>query len=128
MVLSRSFTVHGEPRLLPFVDLLNHHPDAGEIVINTGSSFIHSPSPSANTSTMRAEQHEQDGQTASKQEAGDEQPEGIDVDANAEENGAKNALLSHFILGMIIFTKICSGQAWEKLRRERAGRRRKFRS
>ena len=84
MVLSRAFTVHGEPRLLPFVDLLNHHPDAGEITISASSSSIHSPSPSANTSTMRAQRQEQNGQTAAKQETNDEQPEG-NVDANAEE-------------------------------------------
>ena len=84
MVLSRAFTVHGEPRLLPFVDLLNHHPDAGEITISTSSSSIYSPSPSTNTSTTRAEQQEQDGQTAAKHETDDEQPEG-NVDANAEE-------------------------------------------
>ena len=34
MVLSRAFTVDGVPRLLPFVDMLNHHPDAGKITIN----------------------------------------------------------------------------------------------
>jgi hypothetical protein len=35
MVLSRAFTVDGVPRMLPFVDLLNHHPSAGEITITT---------------------------------------------------------------------------------------------
>lgn len=34
MVLSRAFTVDGVPRMLPFVDLLNHHPSAGEITIS----------------------------------------------------------------------------------------------
>jgi hypothetical protein len=35
MAISRAFSVGGVPRLLPFVDLLNHHPEAGPIRIHT---------------------------------------------------------------------------------------------
>ena len=35
MVLSRAFSAAGVVRLLPFVDLLNHSPDAGEISIQS---------------------------------------------------------------------------------------------
>ena len=35
MVTSRSFVVDGVPRLLPFVDMLNHHPAAGGIDVVT---------------------------------------------------------------------------------------------
>lgn len=38
MVLSRAFTVDGVPRLLPFVDMLNHHPSAGGITIGSEDS------------------------------------------------------------------------------------------
>ena len=38
MVFSRAFVLQGVPRLLPFVDLLNHHPTAGEIGIVPASS------------------------------------------------------------------------------------------
>ena len=34
-VLSRAFSAAGVVRLLPFVDLLNHSPDAGEISIES---------------------------------------------------------------------------------------------
>ena len=34
-VLSRAFSAAGVVRLLPFVDLLNHSPDAGEISIQS---------------------------------------------------------------------------------------------
>ena len=40
MVLSRAFTVAGVPRMLPFVDMLNHHPSAGEITINAEGASI----------------------------------------------------------------------------------------
>ena len=40
MTLSRAFTTGGVPRLLPFVDALNHHPDAGEIQIISPTALI----------------------------------------------------------------------------------------
>ena len=91
MVLSRAFTVHGEPRLLPFVDLLNHHPDAGEITISASSSSIRSPSPSANTSTTRAQQQKEDGQTAAKQETDDVSDDPARADVTGDAAGKRSS-------------------------------------
>eukprot|EP00035_Acanthoeca_spectabilis_P027079 m.465292 g.465292 ORF g.465292 m.465292 type:complete len:526 (-) comp24076_c0_seq1:439-2016(-) len=38
MVLSRAFVANGIPRLIPFVDMLNHHSASGDISINSKSS------------------------------------------------------------------------------------------
>lgn len=59
MVLSRAFTVHGVPRMLPFVDLLNHHPSAGEITISIED--IHTPGASVEKSNVDVKHHQDFG-------------------------------------------------------------------
>ena len=61
MVLSRAFTVDGVPRMLPFVDMLNHHPSAGKITINAEDTTI--PEAAARNQNVDTDQHLDDSQT-----------------------------------------------------------------